>query len=133
MTRREYELTDKQFAAFVIAINNARNTPAMMIGGTLPSSPQDVAYREWANLGKEIGFEPMTVKPVRGKGERFFTAVPVEQPIPGRTRINIVFDGPPGPEAGRFVEAEDAFGKSIKCGEWLQEGDKWVLAIGGAP
>ena len=44
--------------------------------------------------------------------------------------INIVFDGPPGPESGRFVEVEDADGKSISVGEWTERPDKyWALSI----
>lgn len=44
--------------------------------------------------------------------------------------IDIVFDGPPGHEGGRFVEVEDAAGKSIKVGEWLQRADGlWALRI----
>jgi hypothetical protein len=43
--------------------------------------------------------------------------------------IRIVFDGPPGPEAGRFVEVEDESGKSVSVGEWSQEGDYWYLTI----
>ena len=44
--------------------------------------------------------------------------------------IDIVFDGPPGPEAGRFVEVEDEDGKSIKVGEWIQRDDGfWALRI----
>ena len=43
--------------------------------------------------------------------------------------INIVFDWPPGPEAGRFVEVETDDGKSINAGEWHQRGDYWVLRI----
>jgi hypothetical protein len=46
------------------------------------------------------------------------------------THIDIVFDGPPGPESGRFVEVEDAFGNSIRFGEWVQRPDGfWVLRI----
>ena len=44
--------------------------------------------------------------------------------------VDIVFDGPPGPESGRFVEVESPPGKSIKFGEWLQRDDGyWVLRI----
>lgn len=43
--------------------------------------------------------------------------------------INIIFDGPPGPEAGRFVEVEDESGKSISVGEWRDIGGFWALAI----
>lgn len=43
-------------------------------------------------------------------------------------RIDIVFDGPPSHESGRFVEVENAQGKSIKFGEWVQRPDGyWAL------
>jgi len=48
----------------------------------------------------------------------------------GKGAINIVFDGPPGPEAGRFVEVEDDDGHGIKVGEWIQrENGCWNLHI----
>jgi hypothetical protein len=44
--------------------------------------------------------------------------------------IDIVFDGPPSHESGRFVEVEDASGKSISAGEWIERPDKlWALRI----
>lgn len=50
-------------------------------------------------------------------------------------KIDIVFDGPPGPIAGRFVEVEDQNGHSINAGEWLYRGDDgyWVLRINALP
>jgi hypothetical protein len=33
-------------------------------------------------------------------------------------QIDIVFDGPPGPEPACLVEIEDADGHSIEVGEW---------------
>jgi hypothetical protein len=48
--------------------------------------------------------------------------------------INIIFDGPPGPEAGRFVEVETDDGKSIKIGEWEERSDGlWALRIAQLP
>lgn len=42
--------------------------------------------------------------------------------------IDIVFDGPPGPEAGRFVEVEDSDAKGVNFGEWIKREDGyWVL------
>ena len=47
--------------------------------------------------------------------------------------VDIVFDGPPGPESGRFIEAEDANGNSIRFGEWIERPDgRWVLRITAA-
>lgn len=46
------------------------------------------------------------------------------------TLIDIVFDGPPGPQCGRLVEVEDRNGRSVSAGEWLQRPDGyWVLRI----
>ena len=38
--------------------------------------------------------------------------------------IDIVFDEPPGPKSGRFVEVEDANGNSIRFGEWIERDDE---------
>ncbi len=44
--------------------------------------------------------------------------------------INIVFDGPPAPEGGRFVEVETDDGHSISIGQWLERSDGyWALRI----
>lgn len=44
--------------------------------------------------------------------------------------IDIVFDGPPGPMAGRFVEVESPPGTSIRFGEWIErENGYWALRI----
>ena len=44
--------------------------------------------------------------------------------------IDIVFDGPPGPVCGRFVETEDQDGKGIKAGDWVHREDGyWALRI----
>jgi hypothetical protein len=37
----------------------------------------------------------------------------------GGPYIDVVFDGPPGPEAGRFVELENERGESISVGYWV--------------
>lgn len=44
--------------------------------------------------------------------------------------IDIVFDGPPAHESGRFIEVEDDCGNSISIGEWVARNDGyWVLRI----
>lgn len=48
--------------------------------------------------------------------------------------INIIFDGPPGPKSGRFVEVETDDGKGISCGEWIEKEDgMWALRITELP
>jgi hypothetical protein len=45
------------------------------------------------------------------------------------SHIDIVFDGPPGPTPGRFVEVEQE-GKSLDVGTWIKRDDGyWVLRI----
>lgn len=44
--------------------------------------------------------------------------------------IDVVLDGPPDHEAGRFVEVEDPKGHSVKVGEWIDRGNgMWALRI----
>ncbi len=43
--------------------------------------------------------------------------------------IRIRFDGPPGHNGPRLIEVEDLDGKSIKVGEWVKDGDHWLLVI----
>ncbi len=48
--------------------------------------------------------------------------------------INVIFDGPPSHESGRFVEVETDDGKSINAGEWLKRPDGlWALRITELP
>jgi len=46
---------------------------ALNCGGSI--SPQENANSFWESLGKEMGFDHVTVKP-NGKGDRFFSAEP---------------------------------------------------------
>ncbi|KKL11649.1 hypothetical protein LCGC14_2543680 [marine sediment metagenome] len=43
--------------------------------------------------------------------------------------IVIRFDGPPSHKSGRFVEVETLDGRSIKVGEWIQDGSDWLLKL----
>lgn len=50
--------------------------------------------------------------------------------LPNDQYVDIVFDGPPSHESGRFIEVEDASGKSISIGEWVHRPDNyWALRI----
>jgi len=42
--------------------------------------------------------------------------------------IQIIFDGPPGPRSGRFIEVHDANDNSVALGECIDRGDgTWAL------
>jgi len=48
--------------------------------------------------------------------------------------IDIVFDGPPAHESGRFIEVENPEGASVRVGEWIEREDGlWALRIPQAP
>jgi len=48
--------------------------------------------------------------------------------------LDVVFDGPPGPQSGRFIEVETNTGRSVSFGEWVKREDGyWALRIWGKP
>lgn len=69
----EYEMSEDDLSTLLTACK-----PVLMIALQcgIPSSPQENANRAWESLGKKMGFDPMTVSPLRSKGDRFFTATP---------------------------------------------------------
>jgi hypothetical protein len=82
--RTNYEMTEADLATLLSAM---QPVPVMMIGGTAPSSQQENANRAWAALGTKMGFDSMTVQPIPGKGDRFFSAVPSETDIQRAERM----------------------------------------------
>jgi hypothetical protein len=44
------------------------------------------------------------------------------------TYLDVVFDGPPSHESGRFIEVEHN-GRSINAGEWIEKDGLWYLRI----
>lgn len=75
MARREYEMTEEQLERLLQA---SRPMPYIIVGGRAPLSAQEVANMTWRSLGDELGFEYMTVEPVPGKSQHFFTAEPTK-------------------------------------------------------
>lgn len=71
--RTEFEMSEAQLAALLDA---CKPTPVMFLSGGTPmyNSPQENATAAWRKLGSEMGFDAMTVRPVPGKGQRFFFA-----------------------------------------------------------
>lgn len=48
--------------------------------------------------------------------------------------VHVVFDGPPGPVAGRFVDVETLDGAGIRVGTWVHRKDGyWVLEVDVIP
>ena len=62
------------------------------------------------------------------------TQLTQDTPMDTPAAINIIFDGPPGPEGPRFIEVETDDGRSIRVGEWQQRKDgNWGLRIVALP
>lgn len=83
--RKEFKMTDEQHKAIMDA---CRPVPLIMLQCGMPPSQQETANRAWRQLGKELGFDGMSVRPVSSKGDRYFTAEVKSSP-PGSS--------PPGP------------------------------------
>ncbi len=68
--RKDFEMTQEQLDVLLDA-----GKPVLLIALNcgMPRSPQQNANDVWKSLGREMGFQHMTVKPICG-GERFFSA-----------------------------------------------------------
>ena len=82
--RTNYEMTEEDLQELLDAF---RPTPVMKIGNYVPSSPQENANRAWQRLGKKMGFDYMTVRPIDGKDRRFFSAAPSETQTQKEERV----------------------------------------------
>lgn len=71
---KDFEMTQRQLDEIMDA---SKPVPLMYLSGGRPmfGTPQENANHAWERLGKELGFDYMTVKP-NGKGDRFFSAEP---------------------------------------------------------
>lgn len=67
---KNFEMTQEQLDVLLDAM---RPVPMIAINVCTGMSRQDRANNAWACLGRDMGFDHMTVKP-NGKGDRFFTA-----------------------------------------------------------
>lgn len=74
--QREYEMSEEDLRTLLAA---CQPVPYLIAGGMGPMTPQESANLAWKRLGEKMGFDYSTVEPVRGKGDRFFTAVPVQR------------------------------------------------------
>jgi hypothetical protein len=69
--RQQYEMSQEQLDTILKA---GKPVMYLIANGTGPTSPQASANAAWVSLGREMGFDGMTVEPVPGAGDRVFTA-----------------------------------------------------------
>lgn len=84
--RTNYEMTQADLDKILDA---CKPTPVMFLSGGTPigGNPQENANAAWSALGKKMGFDPMSVQPIAGKGNLFFSAVPSENETQRAERI----------------------------------------------
>ncbi len=73
MEKQEFEMTEEQQKKL---LESMQPVPMIMLQCGNPPSQQESANRAWERLGKEMGFQHMTVTPCSDKGGRFFRALP---------------------------------------------------------
>lgn len=75
--RTNYEMTKEDLEKILEA---CKPTRVMCLNGGTPlgGNQQENANSAWKALGEKLGFDYMTVRPIEGKGQRFFSAVPSE-------------------------------------------------------
>ena len=71
--RKEFTMTQEQMETLLTA---CKPVPYMVIGGVSPKSPQDNANAAWCRLGREMGFDGMSVLP-NGNDMKSFTAIEI--------------------------------------------------------
>ncbi len=69
--RKDFEMTQEDLDRILEA---SKPVIAIKIGSYMPRGPQEKANDAWATLGRKLGFDHMTVEPVSGKSNLFFTA-----------------------------------------------------------
>lgn len=65
----KYTMTQAQYDKIIATIDVARKAPVIMLQCGMPESPQAAANRAWLELGSEMGFDGMSVRPGESKLE----------------------------------------------------------------
>ena len=73
--KQEFEMTEEQQKKL---LESMQPVPLIMLQCGSPPSQQENANRAWERLGKEMGFQHMTVTPLVDKSDRFFLATPTD-------------------------------------------------------
>lgn len=76
-TRTEFEMTQADLDKLLAAM---KPVPMIALQCGMPRSQQENANAAWAELGKRMGFDPMTVQPTR-RGDRFFSAISASETV----------------------------------------------------
>lgn len=115
--RTEYEMTQADLDTLMEAF---KAVPMIMLQCGNPPSQQENANRAWDALGKKMGFDGSTVRPIDGKGSRFFTAIPSETESARAERLAKEDEGKRQAEiarlAGEIAERQERL-RSLQSGD----------------
>jgi hypothetical protein len=78
MEYKLYQMTKEERLEIINALNRK---PILGANGQPVLGPDYFMAKEWERLGKKYGFDHRSARPVPGKDDTFFAAVPVAQPI----------------------------------------------------
>jgi len=70
---KRFEMTPEQHAKLLDA---CKPVPMIMLQCGRTPSPQERANNAWASLGKELGFDHMSVRAIPGEPNTLFEAIP---------------------------------------------------------
>ena len=102
-------------------------TPAVV-----PDAQQYDWREDWNRVQTRIGYDENTHVDAMHRLAAYIERLEAERDalLAERTLVDIVFDGPPSHESGRFVEVEDMSGAGVRVGEWIDRGNGyWALRI----
>lgn len=106
---------------------------AESLAKNLPESPETTVCIRKLLESKEAAVRSLVEQEAETHVPCDETSDGVPEPIDDEQKfIDVVFDGPPSAESGRFVEVENAQGQSINIGQWVDRGDGYrVLRLRG--
>ena len=85
--RMEHMMSEEDLSRLLDECSAPERVMFLSGGTSLGVSRQERANNAWAKLGKKMGFDSMTVRPIEGKGMRFFTAIPSETEAQHQERV----------------------------------------------
>ncbi len=116
---QKFEDSNRQLAAANAARESAERESAL--NAEMYATGYDIEIE--ARVAAEKAYTEECLKARQAERERD------ELKVPAVEFINIVFDGPPSHESGRFVEVEDDAGRGMRVGEWVEAAPYWKLRI----
>lgn len=126
-----YVIVTEAWEAFVCACDNTECLVRANPDEPVTVTTKRAAAEEWDYQGNDVSCR-MDFETWWAEREAAARAL-LQVLLPGARvakEVRVVFDGPPGPKSGRFVEVETPDGASVSVGEWHEREDGlWELRM----